>query len=85
MSRDPQDWTDAEWAAHDDAWIRLMRRCTDQCARDLDLLGWKIVRKDGDPQRWPTSWLTRNDGPFPSWAESFPVKLSLRVIDGGKR
>jgi hypothetical protein len=92
----PDGWTDADLARHDAALDRLMHRSADQFARDLDLLGWKIV-----PQRSPEpgealdnwSWpMNGSKGPCPWWAhDSYnapppddPKPPTLRLIKGGK-
>jgi hypothetical protein len=84
----PGTWTDTDWARHDAALHRLLRRSADQFARDLDLLGWMIVPQ---PQHAGTGrWSMSFSGPCPDWAEPFdppdgpPTKPTLWLIEGGK-
>jgi hypothetical protein len=85
----PDTWTDAEYDA---AMNRLCSRSADQFARDLDVLGCKIVPQrgwePGDPQHgWP---MNGSKSCCPLWAEDPfnkpPVRKppKLRLIDGGK-
>jgi hypothetical protein len=95
MSRSPDEWTEKEWEAHDAALDRLLRRSADQFARDLDLLGWKIVsQRDPDPGetldnlRWS---MNGSKGPCPWWAKDLfnepppaPKPPTVLPIKGGK-
>jgi hypothetical protein len=70
-TNDPDNWTDEDWKKHDAALNRPCKAAADQFARDLDLLGWKIVMnrnlEPGEPEvRWP---MNGTRGPCPSWAE----------------
>ena len=93
MPRSPDEWSEKEWEAHDAAYDRLCRRSADQFARDLDLLGWKIVpQRSLEPgevvHRWP---MNGSKGPCPWWAEDLfnepppaPKPPTLRLIKDGK-
>jgi len=74
MSRNPYEWTEKEWEAHDAALDRLRRRPADQFARDLDLCGWKIVSQQ-DPEPGETLDNLR-------WSMNGSAAASTQTSDG---
>jgi hypothetical protein len=88
ITSDPDTWTEADWARHDAARNRMCSARADQFARDLDLLGWKIVPQrslePGEPSYgWP---MNGTKGATPWWAEPFdpPKPPTLRLLNGDK-
>ena len=82
MTADPDDWTDEDWEQHDAALNRLCKPKADQFARDLDLLGWKIVpQRAWEPDEPPRGWpMNGTKGPCPWWAEDPWKRPKLAVV-----
>jgi hypothetical protein len=53
----------------------------------LDVIGWKIVRQDGDGMRWQVNSRRKN---WPSWIDNISswghekASPKLQLLDGGK-